>query len=87
MGVYQGQVSVGTVATILNPSRAQPGVIHIVNQDNTDVVYVGSVDVTTSTGHGIPKSGDVELAIYANQTIYAISTKSGHTVTWLHITP
>lgn len=87
MAIYQGQVSVGTAATILNPSQAQPGLIHIVNQDNTDTVYVGGLGVTTSTGHGIPKSGDVELAIYANQTIYAISTKSGHTVTWLHITP
>jgi len=87
MGVHQGQASVGTVATILNPSQAQPGVIHIVNQDNTDVVYVGGLGVTTSTGHGIPKSGDVELTIYANQSIYAVSSKSGHTVSWLHITP
>jgi hypothetical protein len=87
MAVYQGQVTVGTVATVLNPSRAQPGVIHIVNQDNTDTVYVGGSAVTTSTGHGIPKSGDVELTIYADTVIYAISTQSNHTVTWLHITP
>jgi hypothetical protein len=87
MAVYQGQASVGTVATVLNSSRAQPGVIHIVNQDNTDTVYVGGEAITTSTGHGIPKSGDVELTIYADTVIYAISTKTGHTVTWLHITP
>lgn len=87
MAVYQGQASVGTVATVLNPSRAQPGVIHIVNQDNTDTVYVGGSALTTSTGHGIPKSGDVELTIYADTVIYAISNKNGHTVSWLHIVP
>ena len=87
MAVYQGQASVGTVATVLNPSRAQPGVIHIVNQDNTDTVYVGGQAITTSTGHGIPKSGDVDLTIYADTVIYAISSKTGHTVSWLHITP
>ena len=87
MPVYQGQVAVGTVAVALNPSRAQPGVIHIVNQDNTDTVYVGSAGITTSTGHGIPKGGVVEFLIYASTVIYAVSSKTGHTVSWMHIIP
>lgn len=87
MAVYQGQASVGTVATVLNPSRAQPGVIHIVNQDNTNTVYVGGSAVTTSTGHGIPRNGEVEFTIYVDTVLYAISTQNGHTVSWLHITP
>ena len=87
MPVYQGQVAVGTVAVALNPSRAQPGVIHIVNQDNTDTLYVGSADITTSTGHAIPRGGDVEFLIYASTTIYAISSKTGHSVSWMHIIP
>ena len=87
MPVYQGQVAVGTVAVVLNPSRAQPGVIHIVNQDNTDTLYVGSADITTSTGHAIPRGGDVEFLIYASTTIYAISSKTGHSVSWMHIIP
>ena len=87
MPVYQGQVAVGTVAVALNPSRAQPGVIHIVNQDNTNTLYVGSADITTSTGHAIPRGGDVEFLIYASTTIYAISSTTGHSVSWMHVIP
>lgn len=87
MPIYQGQVSVGTVATVLNTSAANPGFLHVTNQDNTDTVFVGGPGVTTSTGHGIVKSESVDLQCYAEQVFYIVSSKSGHNVSWLLVTP
>lgn len=87
MGITQGQVSVGTAAVVVNLAQANPGFLHITNQDNTDTVYVGGAAVTTTTGHGILKSDSVDLQCYAGQVFYAISTKAGHTISWVHITP
>lgn len=87
MSITQGQVAVGTAAVQLNNPQAMPGIVHITNQDNTDTVFVGRAAVTTSNGHGILKSDSIDLQIFADQVLYAISTKGGHTVSWLHITP
>ena len=87
MGITQGQSAVGTAAVQLNNPQAMPGVVHITNQDNTDQVFVGGAGVTTSTGHGILKSDSVDIQIFAGQVLYAVSTKSGHNVSWLHVTP
>ena len=87
MPISQGAVSVGTAATQLNQPRNMPGIVHITNLDNTDVVYVGGAGVTTTTGHGINKSGEIDIQLFADQVLYAISTKTGHSVTWLHVTP
>lgn len=87
MGISQGQSSVGTVATVINTSQQNPGFLHVTNLDNTDTVFIGGAGVTTSTGHGILKSDSVDVQCYANQVFYAISSKSGHNIAWLHVTP
>ena len=35
----------------------------------------------------ILKSDSIDLQCYAGQVFYAISTKAGHTISWIHITP
>jgi hypothetical protein len=87
MSITQGQVAVGTAVSQLNSPQSMPGIVHITNKDNTDTVFVGGLGVTTSTGHGILKSGSIDIQIFAGQVLYAISTKSGHNVSWLHVTP
>ena len=87
MAITQGQVAVGTAVAQLNSPQSMPGVVHITNQDNTDTVFVGGLGVTTGTGHGILKSGSIDIQIFAEQVLYAISTKGGHNVSWLHVTP
>lgn len=87
MSITQGQAAVGTAAVQLNNPQSMPGIVHITNQDNTDTVFVGGAAVTTSTGHGILKSDQIDIQIYPEQVLYAISTKGGHNVSWLHITP
>ncbi len=87
MSITQGQVSVGTAASQLNNPQAMPGIVHITNQDNTDTVFVGGLGVTSATGYGILKSDHIDVQIFAEQVLYAVSSKPGHTVSWLHITP
>jgi hypothetical protein len=87
MPITQGQTTVGTAAVVINTAQANHGFLHITNQDNTDTVYVGGAGITTTTGHGILKSDSIDLQCYANQVFYAISTKAGHTISWVHITP
>jgi hypothetical protein len=87
MPITQGQTTVGTAAVAINTAQANHGFLHITNQDNTDTVFIGGAAVTTTTGHGILKSDSVDLQCYANQVFYAISTKAGHTISWVHITP
>lgn len=87
MGITQNNVAVGTAAVALNAPQVMPGVVHITNLDNTDTVFVGGSAVTTSSGHGIEKSANIDLNVYPLQVLYAISTKTGHNVSWVHITP
>ena len=87
MAITQGQVAVGTAVAQLNSPQSMPGIVHITNKDNTDTVFVGGLGVTTGTGHGILKSDSIDVQIFAEQVLYAISTKSGHNVSWLHVTP
>ena len=87
MAITQGQAAVGTAAVQLNNPQSMPGIVHITNQDATDKVFVGGAGVTTSTGHGILKSNSIDIQIFAEQVLYAISTKGNHDVSWLHVTP
>jgi hypothetical protein len=87
MAITSGSASVGTAATQLNNSQAAPGFMHISNLDNTDAVFVGGAAVTPGTGHGIAKSSEIDVQIFAGQVLYAVSTKAGHSVSWLHVTP
>lgn len=87
MGITQNNVAVGTAAVALNTPQVMPGMVHITNLDNTDTVFVGGSAVTTSSGHGIEKSAHVDLQIYPEQVLYAVSSKTGHNVSWVHITP
>lgn len=87
MAITQGQTSVGTAAAVINTAQATPGFLHITNLDNTDTVYVGGAGVTTANGHGILKSNSIDLQCYAEQVFYAVSSKAGHSIAWILVTP
>jgi hypothetical protein len=87
MPITNGSISVGTAATLVSHAGVNPGTLHISNLDNTDTVFVGGATVTTTTGHALPKSASEDFDIYPSQSFYAISTKSGHSVSFTLITP
>jgi uncharacterized protein YrrD len=83
MALASGTVAVGTAATQINGASANPLKLHICNNDNTDVIYIGGEAVTTSSGLVLGKLERIYFDLNPGERIYAISTKTGHTLTWI----
>ncbi len=83
MALSSGTVSVGTAATQVNGASANPIKLHISNNDNTDAVYLGGEAVTTTSGLILAKLERIDFDLNPGERIYAVSTKVGHTITWI----
>ena len=84
MPLFSGQTSVGTAATLIDGiAYNNPVLLHIHNNDNTDAVYIGGPDVTTSNGLKLLKQDSLEITLHQANTIYCVSSKSGHVVSWI----
>lgn len=84
MTLFSGTTTVGTAATLIDGVAWQnPVVMHIHNNDNTDAVYIGGSDVTTSNGLKLLKEDSIEITLHQANQIYCVSAKSGHVVSWI----
>lgn len=84
MTLFSGNTTVGTAATLIDGVAWQnPVLLHIHNNDNTDAVYIGGSNVTTSTGLKLTKEDSIEITLHQANTVYCVSSKNGHTVSWI----
>ena len=88
MAFYSGQTSVGTAATLIdgvliNAAGGNPYRLHLHNVDDTDAVFIGGSEVTTTTGFKLDKGIILPLTVSPADRLYAVSTKAGHVITWL----
>lgn len=84
MALSSGTTTIGTVATLIDGSAWQnPVVMHIHNNDNTDAVYIGGPDVTTSNGLKLNKEDSIEITLHQANIVYAVSSKAGHVVSFI----
>jgi hypothetical protein len=84
MALFSGTTTVGTAATLIDGvAYNNPVLLHIHNNDNTDSVYIGGPDVTTSNGLKLVKEDSIEITLHQANTIYCVSAKSGHVVSWI----
>lgn len=84
MSLVSGNTTVGTSATLIDGiAWHNPVLLHIHNQDNTDTVYVGGPDVTTSNGLELDKHGSLEITLHQANQIYCVSSKTGHSISWI----
>jgi hypothetical protein len=81
--ITTGQVTVGTVATQIDGTSVSNFKLHIHNMDNTDTLYIGGEDVTTSNGLGLVKLDSIELECYPSERVFVIATKPGHLISFL----
>jgi hypothetical protein len=81
--ISSGQTSVGTSPTLIDGLEVNPFRLHLHNNDNTDEVFLGGSAVTTTTGLKILKQDSIELIINPLEALYAVSSKTGHVVSWL----
>jgi hypothetical protein len=84
MTLFSGNTTVGTAATLIDGVAWQnPVVMHIHNNDNTDSVYIGGPDVTTSNGLKLLKEDSIEITLHQANQIFCVSSKSGHVISWI----
>jgi hypothetical protein len=81
--ISSGQVTIGTAPTLIDGLEVNPFRLHIHNQDNTDAVYLGASNVTTTTGLKLVKEDSIELIINPLEALYAVATKTGHIISYL----
>lgn len=81
--ISSGNVAIGTVATALDGVHTNPSRILISNDDNTDTLFVGGANVGTANGLHVQKLEKIQLDLAPLEQVYAISTKTGHTMSFL----
>ena len=85
--IVSGSVAVGTVATKIHSNFSMEGALHVSNLDNTDTVFIGGPNVVINSGHALAKSSSEDFMVPAGDSFYAVSTKTGHSVGFVFITP
>jgi len=83
MAISSGRMTVGTVATIIDGTFNSNFRLIVHNNDNTDAVYLGGEDVTTANGLQLLKQETLQLQMNPLESIYAVSAKAGHTISYL----
>jgi hypothetical protein len=83
VAITSGQTSVGTSPTLIDGLEVNPFRLHLHNNDVTDEVFLGGSAVTTTTGLKLLKQDSIELIINPLEALYAVSSKTGHVVSWL----
>lgn len=83
MALTTGQLLVGTTPVQIDGTSVSNFRLHIHNADNTESLYVGNEEVTTSNGLTVPKMDSLDLECYPGETVWVVSTKTGHLVSWL----
>jgi hypothetical protein len=83
MAISSGVITVGTVPSIIDGTFNSNFRLIIHNNDNTDAVYLGGPDVSVASGLKLDKGIILQLEMNPLESVYAISGKAGHTISYL----
>ena len=83
MAISTGQLEVGTTPVQIDGTSNSNFKLHIHNLDNTDTLFLGNGNVSITNGMGLPKLDSIELECYPGETVWVVSPKSGHHISWL----
>jgi len=81
--IESNQISIGTVATKIDGIDNEPSTIYIHNIDNTDEIFLGGSDLTINNGLQLNKLETIRIDLNPTEELYAISPKTGHTISYL----
>ena len=84
--ISNGQVSIGTAASAIDGVWQNPSRITIHNLDNTDAVFLGNQTVTITNGLELMKQATLQFDLEPLEQLYAVSSKTGHKISWLRQT-
>lgn len=83
MPVTGGRIAVGTAVVEIPQTCIMPFSVQLHNDDNSDDIYIGGPDVTTTTGYQLNKKESIRFDLNPLDRLYAISTKSGHNLSYV----
>jgi hypothetical protein len=83
MAISSGRITVGTVPSIIDGTFNSNFRLIVHNNDNTDAVYLGGPDVTTTNGLQLLKQETLQLDMNPLESVFAVSDKAGHTISYL----
>ena len=86
MALESGTITVGTAASIIPATCVMPWKLEIHNDDNTADLFLGGPGVTTATGMKLNKLERVTLELAPLDYVYAVSGKTGHSVSYIKFT-
>ena len=86
MAVFSGRVTVGTTRVQIPVASNMPFRVALKNDDNTDAVFIGNGEVTTTTGLRLAKEGQLSFEMTPGDQLFAVSSKNGHTISFLLFT-
>lgn len=84
--ISNGWTTVGLTATPIDGVHNNPTRITIHNNDNATGIYLGGTAVTTTSGLLLLKEQSYQFELEPLEQIYAISTKTGHVISWMRQT-
>ena len=84
--ISNGQLAIGTVATPIDGVWQNPSLITIHNNDNSTDIFLGGTGVTTANGLLLLKEESYQFQLQPLEQIYCVSTKLGHTISWMRQT-
>lgn len=83
MSITSGTLAVGTAAVSIPVTCVMPWRLEVKNNDNTDAVYIGDENVTTTNGMPLAKEERVELTLAPLDRLYVVATKAGHSISFI----
>jgi hypothetical protein len=86
MAISSGWTSVGTAAVAIDGVSTNPSLITIHNNDNSTNIYLGGQNVTSTTGLLLLKEQSYQFDLQPLEQLWVVSTKEGHTISWLRQT-
>jgi hypothetical protein len=73
--ISSGQVTVGTVATLVDGTSTSDFRLTIHNMNNDDGIYIGGPNVTITTGMQLLKLETLQLQMSPSSELYAVADK------------
>lgn len=86
MAITTGHITVTTTRVQIDGQSPNPSVLHISNDDNTQTLYIGDGNVTTSNGLRLEKLERIVITLNPGESLYAISSIGAHSISWLRQT-
>ena len=81
--ITSGQSTIGLTPTAIDGQETNPYRMIIKNNDNTQTLFLGNKDVTINNGFKVEKLETIQLTINPLELLYAVSSASGHVISWL----